>query len=288
MINSMTGYANVSREAGYGTLGVELRAVNHRYLELAIKAPEELRALEAPVREAIAARVGRGKLDCRVSFTPLKPGERLPNLNSALFRQLLQLEQQVRRDAPHAAPLSTADMLRWPGIFAEDPQPLEQMTADTLALVQQALQEFSASRRREGEKLRAVLLERVASMEELVRQITPKIPELVAAFQEKLSTRLAESLASPDDDRMRQEVVMFASKIDVDEELSRLTAHLTEVKRVLDQGGVVGKRLDFLMQELNRESNTIGAKSAAFDVSRTSVELKILIEQMREQVQNIE
>jgi uncharacterized protein (TIGR00255 family) len=288
MINSMTGYANVSREAGYGTLGVELRSVNHRYLELVIKAPEELRALEAPVREAIAARISRGKLDCRVSFTPLKPEQRLPNLNSALFRQLLQLEQQVRRDAPTAVPLSTADVLGWPGIFAEDAQPLEQMTADTLSLLQQALQEFSASRRREGEKLGTVLLERVAKMEELVRQVTPKIPELVAAFQEKLSARLAEALASPDDDRMRQEVVMFASKIDVDEELSRLTAHLTEVKRVLEQGGVVGKRLDFLMQELNRESNTIGAKSAAYDVSRTSVELKILIEQMREQVQNIE
>jgi uncharacterized protein (TIGR00255 family) len=262
--------------------------VNHRYLELAIKAPEELRALEAPVREAIAARIGRGKLDCRVNFTPLKPGERLPNLNSALFKQLLQLEQLVRREAPNSAPLSTADMLRWPGIFAEEPQPLEQMTSDTLTLLQQALQEFSASRRREGDKLRTVLLERVAKMEELVRQITPKIPELVAAYQEKLSARLAEALASPDDDRMRQEVIMFASKIDVDEELSRLTAHLTEVKRVLEQGGVVGKRLDFLMQELNRESNTIGAKSAAYDVSRTSVELKILIEQMREQVQNIE
>lgn len=288
MINSMTGYANASREAGYGTLGVELRSVNHRYLELAIKAPEELRALEAPVREAIAARIGRGKLDCRISFAPLKPEQRLPTLNAVLFRQLLQLEQQVRREAPSAAPLTSADMLRWPGIFAEDAQPLEQMTADTLSLLQQALQEFSASRRREGEKLRTVLLERVAKMEELVRQITPKIPELVAAFQEKLSARLAEALASPDDDRMRQEVVMFASKIDVDEELSRLTAHLTEVKRVLDQGGVVGKRLDFLMQELNRESNTIGAKSAAYDVSRTSVELKILIEQMREQVQNIE
>jgi uncharacterized protein (TIGR00255 family) len=288
MINSMTGYANVSRDAVYGAFAVELRAVNHRYLELAIKVPEELRALEAPMREAIAARIGRGKVDCRLAFTPVKAAERLPNLNSALLKQLLAMEQQVQRDAPRAAPLSTADVLRWPGIFAEEPQPMEQMTQDALNLLGQALQEFSASRRREGDKLQAILLDRVEKMHELVRQVAPKIPAIVAGYQEKLAARLAESLTNADDDRMRQEVVLFASKIDVDEELSRLTAHLTEVKRVLEQGGVVGKRLDFLMQELNRESNTLGAKSAAYDVSRTSVELKILIEQMREQVQNIE
>lgn len=288
MILSMTGFASVAREFAYGTLHMELRSVNHRYLEIQFRLPEELRTLETVLREAITAQLSRGKLECRLAYTPLPAERRPPAFNSAALQQLLALEQQVRRVAPQAALLSTADILRWPGIFAEQDEPLELMSQDAQALLTQALAELTATRAREGDKLKAVMLERVQRMEELAAQAAPRIPELVAQFSEKLAQRLAEVLEKPDDDRLRQEAVMFAAKIDVDEELSRLRTHLAEVRRVLEKGGVVGKRLDFLMQELNRESNTLGAKSVAYDVSKISVELKILIEQLREQVQNIE
>jgi uncharacterized protein (TIGR00255 family) len=287
-IYSMTGYAAVSEELPLGTLSVEVRSVNHRYLDLQFRLPDEFRTFEPALREQIAARLTRGKVECRIGLAKNPATPLAMQLNANLLHQLVQLEHAVRAQLPSSAPLSASDVLRWPGMLESDALPLEQLKDQTQALMERALGEFSASRAREGDKLCTLLLERSERMQQLVKKVQPKIPQLVSAYHEKLASRLREALAEPDADRLRQEVVLFAAKVDVEEELNRLTTHLTEVRRILGQGGPVGKRLDFLMQELNREANTLGAKSVDMEVSQGAVELKVLIEQMREQVQNIE
>ena len=288
MIASMTGFASQSRDYDYGQLNLEIRTVNHRYLEIQFRLPDELRSLETGLRDAIGAKIVRGKVDCRIGFAPIPSAAKGLPLNDDVLKQLIKYNESIKSMLPSSAPLSVSNILNFPGIFEQDTPPVEQIAADALVLLGNALEELGHTRGREGEKLKALLLERVTRMELLADEVVPLIPKLVAAFQEKLMARIRDAALNIEDDRLRQEVVLFASKIDVDEELSRLKAHLTEVRRVLDKGGSAGKRLDFLMQELNREANTLGAKSVATDVSKTSVEIKVLIEQMREQIQNIE
>ena len=292
MIYSMTGYAAVSEELPLGTLSVEVRSVNHRYLDVQFRLPDEFRSFEPGLREMAAARLTRGKVECRIGFQKNPASDVALQLNTVLLDQLVDLDQQVRRRLPQAASLTVSDVVRWPGIVEADAMPLEQLREQAQALMQRALEEFTASRAREGDKLKTLLLERVRRMEELVDKVKPRIPQLVAAYQERLAARLRDALkdvsASLDEDRIRQELVMFASKVDVEKELSRLVTHLAETRRILSSSGATDKRLDFLMQELNREANTLGSKSADIDTSQASVELKVLIEQMREQVQNIE
>ncbi|HXV06526.1 MAG TPA: YicC/YloC family endoribonuclease [Burkholderiales bacterium] len=288
MIYSMTGFAALSEDVPLGTLSVELRSVNHRYLDLSFRLPDELRALEPGLREALSARLTRGKVECRIGLQKNPATTLSLGVNDALLQQLVELDRRVRERLPQAVALSVSDVLRWPGLLAADELPLEALKDRTQALLERTLAEFTRSRAREGDKLKALLLERVARMEELVARVKPKIPLLVQAYQERLSARLRDAAAELDEDRLRQELLLFSSKVDVEEELSRLVTHLAETRRILQQGGTVGKRLDFLMQELNRESNTLASKSVDIDVSQASVELKVLIEQMREQVQNIE
>jgi uncharacterized protein (TIGR00255 family) len=288
VIYSMTGYAALSEELALGTLSVEIRSVNHRYLDLTFRLPDELRSFEPGLRELVAARITRGKVECRVGFQRSAASQMSLQLNTLLLDQLVELDRRVRGHLPGSAPLAVSDVLRWPGILEADTLPLEELKDRTQALLARVLSEFSQSRAREGEKLQALLLDRVGRMEELLARVKPKIPLLVAAYQERLAARLREAAVELDEDRVRQELVLFSGKVDVEEELSRLSAHLGEIRRVLSAGGAAGKRLDFLMQELNRESNTLGAKSVDIDVSQAAVELKVLIEQMREQVQNIE
>ena len=288
MIYSMTGYAAVNEELSLGTLSVEVRSVNHRYLDVQCRLPDELRSFEPGMREAVAARLSRGKVECRVGFVKNPASQVSLELNAGLLSQLVELDQRVRGRIPGAAGLSVSDIIRWPGIVEANAIPLEQLREHTQGLLERALDEFTASRAREGEKLKTMLLERVKRMEDLVERVKPRIPQLVTAYQERLAARLKDAMAELDEDRIRQELVMFAAKVDVEEELARLVTHLSETRRILSNGGAVGKRLDFLMQELNREANTLGSKSVDIDVSQASVELKVLIEQMREQVQNIE
>jgi uncharacterized protein (TIGR00255 family) len=288
MIYSMTGYAAVSEELPLGTLAVEVRSVNHRYLDIQFRLPDELRSFEPGMREMVAARLTRGKVECRVGLTKSNTGNVALTLNTALFDQLLELDRHVRTRLPNAASLTVSDVIRWPGIVEAEAISLEQLREQTQSLLERALKEFSASRGREGEKLKGLLLDRVTRMEALVTTVKPRIPQLVNAYQERLAARLKDAMAELDEDRVRQELILFAAKVDVEEELGRLTTHLGETRRILQQGGAVGKRLDFLMQELNRESNTLGSKSVDIEVSQAAVELKVLIEQMREQVQNIE
>ena len=284
----MTGFAAVTRDLDFGTVSVELRAVNHRYLDVQFRMPDDLRALESAVREAVAARLTRGKVDCRIGFASLVQLASGSELNVEVVDELARLERAVRERFASAGAMGVAEILRWPGVLATHDVPVDSVREAALALVREALEEFQQTRLREGEKLASMLLERVASMEALAKDVAPLIPQLVKNYQEKLAQKLAEAMAGVDDERLRQEVVLFAAKIDVDEELTRLMAHLSEIRRILAKGGACGKRLDFLMQELNREANTLGSKSAATEVSQVSMELKVLIEQMREQIQNIE
>ncbi|MGZ8154903.1 MAG: YicC/YloC family endoribonuclease [Burkholderiales bacterium] len=287
MIYSMTGYAVASRELDSGVLNLELRSVNHRYLDVQFRLPDELRSIEPALREVLAARLNRGKVECRISYTPT-PGRKSIDLDAELLAHLVTLDERVRQALPAAHSLGVADLLRWPGMLGADTLNVEALRTVCRQLLELVLEDFTVSRGREGEKLKAMLLERAAAVEQQVSEVAPRMPQVIAAFEEKLSSRLKEALANADDDRIRQEIVLFANKIDVDEELTRLTTHIGELRRVLDKGGAVGKRLDFLMQELNREANTLGSKAGDISITQTSMNLKLLIEQMREQIQNIE
>jgi uncharacterized protein (TIGR00255 family) len=284
----MTGYAIATKESSQGTLSLELRSVNHRYLDIQFRLPDKFRALEPSMRELITSKLNRGKVDCYMSFNQLSGNEGMQRINTELLQRLLELNQTVKTALPDAQSLSAADILRWPNILKTEILPTDDLCNLCKELLQNALDELTAARAREGEKLKIILLERLASMRQLTAAAAPLIPALVTAFQEKITAKLKDAIINSGDDRIRQELVLFASKIDIDEEISRLETHFEEVERVLVKGGVVGKRLDFLMQELNREANTIGSKSVDSDLSKISMELKILIEQMREQVQNIE
>ena len=287
MIYSMTGYAVAARELENAVLNLELRSVNHRYLDIQFRLPDELRPIEAALRETLTARLNRGKIECRISYAQI-PGRKGLDVDHDLLTQLVALNARVREALPEAQNLTAADVLRWPGMLGSDSLDLDELRKVCQSLLEHVLEEFTLSRGREGEKLKTILLERADAVEARLGDVAPRMPQVIAAFQEKLATRLKEALANADEDRIRQEVVLFANKIDVDEELTRLTTHIAELRRILDKGGAVGKRLDFLMQELNREANTLGSKAADVTVTQVSMELKLLIEQMREQIQNIE
>lgn len=297
MILSMTGYATASAELDSGSLTLELRAVNHRYLDIQLRMPDELRGIEGALREAITAQLQRGKVECRINYAA-RSAQSGAALNRDLLQQLAAWNREVQDALPDARSLSVADVLRWNGVLETPGASADEMRAALLNLLQEVLLEFSASRAREGEKLKDFLLQRVEKIEALRSGVMPHVPAAIAAYEQKLAARLREAMQNApaqdagtlgiSDERVRQEITLFASKIDVDEELSRLASHLAEMRRILTQGGAVGKRLDFLMQELNREANTLGSKSVDAEVSRSAMEMKILIEQMREQIQNLE
>ncbi len=288
MICSMTGYAVKTREFARGTLQLELKSVNSRYLDFHFRIGEDLRALEMPLRELLAARIGRGKVECRLAFNAAAASADQLEVSAELLVTLCALNLKIIHAMPEARPLSVNDVLRWPGMLGEQSIDHAALGPQVLALAHDVLDEFSASRGREGEKLAAMIVDRVSAIRDIVRRVVPRIPEAQALYSDKLRQRLTEALGNASDERVLQEIAVFATRIDVAEELTRLTAHLDEVERVLRQGGACGKRLDFLMQELNREANTLGSKSAITEVSQASMDLKLLIEQMREQIQNLE
>lgn len=286
----MTGFAAASADTPRGRLSVELRSVNARFLDLQFRIADELRAAEPLLRELLQGRLARGKVDCRVFFADSEPGAS-GRLSAQAIAQLRELSAQVLQEMPQAAPLRVGDVLRWPGVIVESPLDegeTRRLAADVCA---RALEELVASRSREGAKLAAALAERVASMRRRLADVAPLVPQSLAAYQARLAERLREAIGSAlgsIDERVRAELAVFAAKVDVDEELTRLNAHLGEVDRALSRGGAVGKRLDFLAQELNREANTLASKAASQEISDCALELKLLVEQMREQVQNIE
>jgi uncharacterized protein (TIGR00255 family) len=289
MIQSMTGYAVGDRTVGNTTIHLELKSVNARFLDLVFRADENLRFLEMPLREAIAAHIRRGKLECRLNLATRHDGAaRDAALNDTLIAQLAALQKTIRETFPDAAPLSVAEMLRWPGMLGDDSLDPALIQAEYLTLLTGVIDEFLASRQREGARLATVILESVARMRELIVRVAPLLPKALAEYQQRLAAKLREAVAALDEERIRQEIGIFAARIDVAEELARLVTHLDEVQRVVAQGGAVGKRLDFLMQELNREANTLASKSVSVDITAIALDLKLLIEQMREQVQNLQ
>jgi uncharacterized protein (TIGR00255 family) len=296
----MTGYAVASRETGAGTVTIELKSVNSRFLDLQFRINDELRALEPVLREAIMARVNRGKVECRLSFGRKSAASATQNLNVMMLNALAEMQQTVRQRFADAPALSVSEILRWPGVIEESEVAQDTLQAEVQATMADVLDAFVESRTREGAALQAMLLSRVDDMDSIVQRITPLVPQAILQFQQKATERMKEALglAAPTGggtvsidealERIRQEVTLYGVRIDVAEELSRLAAHLNETRHVLKKGGQVGKRLDFMMQELNREANTVGSKAALKELSDASMAMKLLIEQMREQVQNLE
>jgi uncharacterized protein (TIGR00255 family) len=299
----MTGYAVTTRETTAGTLTIEIKSVNSRFLDLQFRINDELRAVEPALREAIMSRVTRGKVECRLSFGRKPTSGSGQTLNATLLASLARLQDEVRQQFGTAHGMTVNELLRWPGMIEETEIGQETLQADVSATMAAALDAFIESRAREGTALQAMLLSRVDEMEAIVERITPLVPQAVAQFQQKATERMQEALGlatqngamqpatvSREDalERIRQEVTMYGIRIDVAEELSRLSAHLSETRHIIKKGGQVGKRLDFMMQELNREANTVGSKAAVKELSDASMAMKLLIEQMREQVQNLE
>lgn len=288
MIRSMTAFARQEMDTEAGTLAWEIRSLNHRYLELGVRLPEELRAVEAAVRERAGKRLGRGKVECTCRYRPAATVTTPVDIDQDNLGRLLAACEAVGARLPEAAPLNPVELLRWPGVVREDVVDTGSLVKATLLLFEQTLDELVAARQREGAQIRELLLQRCTAVDGLVAQARVRLPEIRTALRTKLEARLAELDTPADPGRLEQELVLQIQKIDVDEELDRLQSHSGEVGRVLDRMEPVGRRLDFLMQELNREANTLGSKSVAVDTTNIAVELKVLIEQMREQVQNVE
>ena len=287
MIRSMTAFAACERAATGGQLSCELRSVNHRFLELSVRAPEELRSIEAAFRERVAQKVSRGKVDLNFRMRAVQ-GTRAPiSVNNDLLEQLALLHRKHHPQFPNMS-IDFFELLRYPGVVEEadvDPAGLQ---ADAMALLDQTLADFVAAREREGASLAAVMHERIDGIERIAAQIRQWLPDIRAALRAKLDAKLADLKQPLDPGRLEQEVVLNLQKIDVDEELDRLGSHVAEARRVFALPEAVGRRLDFLMQEFNREANTLGSKSVDARTTQAAVELKVLIEQLREQVQNLE
>lgn len=288
MTQSMTGFTAQEGMVENSSIMLELRAVNSRYLDLHFKIDDEFRVLEPQIRELIKAKVSRGKIECKLKFSKQSFDLSSVDINNQALDHLVVLGDKVQKALPNSQPLSVSEVLAWPNVLNKPTVNQNQVNAEVINLVNKALSDLNDSRAREGEKLKTIILERLQAVEALVETIKPKMAGIVQAHQTKLTQKLTETIQTLDEERITQELVLFAQRIDVDEELTRLTAHISEVKHTLGQNKPAGKRLDFMMQEMNREANTLGSKSVAIETTQASMSLKVLIEQMREQIQNIE
>ena len=303
-IYSMTGYATSTHETEAGTMTIEVKSVNSRFLDLQFRINDDFRSVETLFRDAISRKIVRGKVECRFSFGKKSAENNSKALNTKLLDQLASFQTQLLSQFPQASPLSANELLRWPGVIEESEINADSLQNSIVATINSTLDAFIISREREGSALAQVLLTCVSAMEEIVEKIKPLLPQVLQQFQQKAISRLEEALglttstSGPNNgqtvtreealDRIRQEVTVYGIRIDIAEELARLSAHLSETRHIIQKGGQVGKRLDFMMQELNREANTLGSKAALKELADASMELKLLIEQMREQVQNLE
>jgi len=288
MIRSMTAFARQERQGEWGVLVWELRAVNQRYLELTVRLPDELKSLETAVRERATAGLGRGKVECALRYQPGTQANAPFAINAALVQRLVQALRDVEAQMPSPAPVNALDLLRWPGVVEKPELDMQPLQVAALELFDAALIDLVEMRGREGQRLKELIEQRCATMSDLVQQARVRLPEVLTRQRDKLAARLAELALGADPGRLEQEMVIQAQKLDIAEEIDRLEGHIGEVRRIMGRPEAVGRKLDFLMQELNREANTLGSKSADAETTRISVDLKVLIEQMREQIQNIE
>lgn len=289
MTLSMTAFARHETHGPFGTVSWEIRTVNHRYLEVNPRLPEELRGLEGRVREHVQHAIRRGKVDATLRWAaPVAGTQDGLAVNEELLNDLARLAGHLAFRLEATAPVSVFDYLRWPGVMQAPAIDQEQLQHVTLDLLQQTLRTLVAAREREGAELRQLILDRLDLLEKSADEVQTRLPHLLSDYRQRLENRLGELRDKVDPLRLEQEIVLFATRIDVAEELDRLRTHVREVRRVLGEREAVGRRLDFMMQELNREANTLGSKSVDAQITQAAVTLKVLIEQMREQVQNIE
>jgi uncharacterized protein (TIGR00255 family) len=288
MISSMTAFAREEYRGNLGVMSWEVRSVNHRYLEAFLRLPEEFRVLESSVRERLNARLSRGKLDVSLKFKPGSGGEAGLQINQRLVEQLMTAEREMAALLHCDTYLRPLDLLRWPGVLEEQEQDYTPVKQQAMALLETALDSLIDNRVREGERLAEIVHQRCDAMQEQVERVRDLMPEVLDGVRSRIRERLTEVMDELDETRLEQEMALLAQRLDVDEEMDRLETHLAEVERVLSSDEPVGRRLDFLMQELNREANTLSSKSNDVEVTRAGVEMKVLIEQMREQIQNIE
>lgn len=288
MTHSMTAFARQEQHTPMGTLILELRSVNHRYLDIAMRLSEEMRMFEPLLREVIQARLARGKVDCNLRIQHQASSPETLEIDSQLVETLAHATREIDAILYNPAPINAMEVLRWPGVIKSQEMDADQFKQDLQGYIDAALDELIENRAREGGRLAELILARCDDMKTIVAQVQERLPQILNANEQRLRERLQSIKQDVDEVRLEQELVMFAQKVDVAEEMDRLLTHIEEVKRTLKQKKPVGRRLDFLMQELNREANTLGSKSVDSDTTTASVELKVLIEQMREQVQNIE
>lgn len=284
----MTAFARESASGNQGELTWELRSVNHRYLEPFVRLPEDLRGLEPLVRERLNARLDRGKLDCSLRYVPVQGTRGALRVNRPYLTEILAAAAEVAEIAGREAQPAPFELLRWPGVLKEEQPDLASVMEQALALLDKALTSLVATREREGARLAEAIRERCGKVAVCAARVAERMPQVLAEVRGRIRDRLEEVRAELDPNRLEQEIALLAQRLDVDEEMDRIRAHLDEVRSVLDGGGPVGRRLDFLMQEINREVNTLGSKGSDLAVTRDVVEMKVLVEQMREQVQNIE
>lgn len=287
MIYSMTAFARRELTAEWGTAVWEIRSVNQRFLETYFRLPEQFRSLEPVLRERFRKKLQRGKVECNLRFTANEAAVGKLNLNEALAKQLLNAADWVQSHGQSSG-VNPVDILRWPGVIAAEEADMDSIQADVMVEFDKTLEDFIAARATEGDNMKAMIEQRLQGIEQQVSIVTARMPEIINWQKDKLLSKFEEAKVELDETRLEQEMVMLAQKIDVAEELDRLTSHISESRKILKKGGACGRRLDFMMQEFNRESNTLGSKSINTEITQSAVELKVLIEQMREQIQNIE
>ena len=288
MMLSMTAFARQQLEQDWGSLTWEIRSVNHRYLETSVRVPETLRRLEIVIRETVRKRLSRGKVECQLRYQSVENSTTEINLNQNLVFKLLNANKEIEEMTGSSGSLSNMEILRWPGVVSDQQMDTASIDKQAIRLFSLALDDLISSREREGEELKGFVQKRLDAIREIVISVRAKMPEILTVQKQNLLDKIEDLKAELDSARVEQEIVLLTQKADVDEELDRLDSHLNEVQRVIDTKGQKGRRLDFLMQELNREANTLSSKSIVVDTTRSAVELKVLIEQMREQIQNIE
>jgi uncharacterized protein (TIGR00255 family) len=283
----MTAYARKEFKGDWGTAVWEIRSVNQRYLETYIRLPEQFRGLEAVLRERFRKKLQRGKVECSLRFEANSANSGELQLNEALAAKLIESANWVSKKAGKAK-LNPVDILRWPGVMEAAEKDMGELSTDLLSFFDETLIEFLDSRASEGEKLQVMLEQRLTGISEQADFVEGKMPEIIEWQRARIQKKFSDAKIELDETRVEQELILMAQKLDVAEEIDRLNAHVTETRSILTKGGACGRRLDFMMQEFNRESNTLGSKSISTDITKSAVELKVLIEQMREQLQNIE
>ncbi len=288
MIHSMTAYGRAENSDNQISISCEIRSVNHRYLEIAVRMPEELRPLEQKIRDYISKKIKRGKIECNIRIEQQDTYDEALSINQDLLKNIIDVAENINSDLSTSTSLNSLDLLRWPGVLKKNTLDVKKIDKLLFKIVNQAIDTVINTRQREGKKIKKMITDRCSKIKKIIVNIRKIMPTILKNFRKKLTSRIQEISNELDNERLEQELLFISQKMDIEEEIDRLNAHIDEVIRVVDQKGPIGRRLDFLMQEMNRESNTLGSKSYHIKTSNASVELKVLVEQMREQIQNIE